>query len=242
MVLGLGVSHQVTVENWYDSKIDKPVTPDARVRRGRARDPARRGRRPRAQSSPPSFRFMGYEARAELPDLHRRAVAEHAPARRRDRRRRDALALQPRVHPRRRHARDPLGSRGGRPRAWRASTSSPRCPSGSPTTSRPAGRHSGRSSSPTCRCPSTARCSKRSGLRGEIAAFDEGMAAGDAEKAKAGISDAMLDALAGIGGPDQVHGGRRAIPARPGRRPLHRRHPPAPTSTARSTPSPPILP
>ena len=26
MVLGLGVSHQVTVENWFDSEITKPVT------------------------------------------------------------------------------------------------------------------------------------------------------------------------------------------------------------------------
>src|SRR5215217_6053530 len=26
MVLGLGVSHQVTVENWYGAKISKPVT------------------------------------------------------------------------------------------------------------------------------------------------------------------------------------------------------------------------
>ena len=26
MVLGLGVSHRITVENWYGAKIDKPVT------------------------------------------------------------------------------------------------------------------------------------------------------------------------------------------------------------------------
>ena len=40
---------------------------------------------------------------------------------------------------------------------------------------------------------------ERSGFEAEIAAFDEGMAAGDVERAKAGISDEMLDELAGIG-------------------------------------------
>ena len=38
-----------------------------------------------------------------------------------------------------------------------------------------------------------------SGFADEIAAFDEGMAAGDLERAKAGLSDRMLGELAGIG-------------------------------------------
>jgi alkanesulfonate monooxygenase SsuD/methylene tetrahydromethanopterin reductase-like flavin-dependent oxidoreductase (luciferase family) len=45
---------------------------------------------------------------------------------------------------------------------------------------------------------------ERSGFDAEIAAFDEAMAAGDVEKAKAGISDAMLGEIAGIGGEDEV--------------------------------------
>jgi len=45
---------------------------------------------------------------------------------------------------------------------------------------------------------------ERSGFGGEIAAFDEGMRAGDVERAKAGLSDRMLDALAGIGSADDV--------------------------------------
>ena len=43
-----------------------------------------------------------------------------------------------------------------------------------------------------------------SGFGEELAAFDEGMAAGDIERAKAGLSDRMLDELAGIGSAEQV--------------------------------------
>ena len=53
-----------------------------------------------------------------------------------------------------------------------------------------------------------------SGFADELAAFDAGMAEGDVEKAKAGLSDRMLGELAGIGGQD---GPRRGAPL-PGRR------------------------
>ncbi len=43
-----------------------------------------------------------------------------------------------------------------------------------------------------------------SGFGDELAAFDDGMAAGDVERAKAGLSDRMLDQLAGIGDPAAV--------------------------------------
>ena len=46
MVLGLGVSHQVTVEHWYGAKIAKPVTQMREYVGDRARDPARRGAAP----------------------------------------------------------------------------------------------------------------------------------------------------------------------------------------------------
>jgi alkanesulfonate monooxygenase SsuD/methylene tetrahydromethanopterin reductase-like flavin-dependent oxidoreductase (luciferase family) len=45
---------------------------------------------------------------------------------------------------------------------------------------------------------------ERSGFEDEIAAFDEGMAAGDVERAKAAISERMLTALAGIGSAEDV--------------------------------------
>jgi alkanesulfonate monooxygenase SsuD/methylene tetrahydromethanopterin reductase-like flavin-dependent oxidoreductase (luciferase family) len=48
-----------------------------------------------------------------------------------------------------------------------------------------------------------------SGFGEELVAFDEGMAAGDVERAKAGLSDGMLAELAGIGGKEEVHGALR---------------------------------
>jgi alkanesulfonate monooxygenase SsuD/methylene tetrahydromethanopterin reductase-like flavin-dependent oxidoreductase (luciferase family) len=45
---------------------------------------------------------------------------------------------------------------------------------------------------------------ERSGFGDELAAFDAGMAAGDVERAKAGLSDRMLDALAGVGSAEEA--------------------------------------
>jgi alkanesulfonate monooxygenase SsuD/methylene tetrahydromethanopterin reductase-like flavin-dependent oxidoreductase (luciferase family) len=45
-----------------------------------------------------------------------------------------------------------------------------------------------------------------SGFSDDLAAFDEGMQAGDVEKAKSGLSDRLLGALAGIGSADEVRG------------------------------------
>jgi alkanesulfonate monooxygenase SsuD/methylene tetrahydromethanopterin reductase-like flavin-dependent oxidoreductase (luciferase family) len=45
-----------------------------------------------------------------------------------------------------------------------------------------------------------------SGFGDEIAAFDQGMAAGDVEAAKEGLSERMLDSLTGIGDADAVRG------------------------------------
>ena len=67
MVLGLGVSHAVTVENWYGTKIERPLTAMREYVEGlRAmfarRGPARGPILPDAGSD-----FMGYEPRADLP-------------------------------------------------------------------------------------------------------------------------------------------------------------------------------
>jgi alkanesulfonate monooxygenase SsuD/methylene tetrahydromethanopterin reductase-like flavin-dependent oxidoreductase (luciferase family) len=48
---------------------------------------------------------------------------------------------------------------------------------------------------------------ERSGFGEDIAAFDAGMAGGDVEAAKRGISDAFLDSLTAIGTPDDVRAG-----------------------------------
>ena len=106
LILGIGVSHRRTVEAWYGQTIDKPVAEMREYVGDPARDPrAARTRRRATKSCTTGFRFIGYEARAGPPDLHRRAVARDAAAGRRARRRRDPLALQPGLHPRRRRAR-----------------------------------------------------------------------------------------------------------------------------------------
>jgi F420-dependent oxidoreductase-like protein len=66
MVLGIGVSHRVTVEHWYGQEIGKPVREMrdyvAALRAiFRGEDPPTEGR------FPTSFHFMGYEPRPDLP-------------------------------------------------------------------------------------------------------------------------------------------------------------------------------
>jgi alkanesulfonate monooxygenase SsuD/methylene tetrahydromethanopterin reductase-like flavin-dependent oxidoreductase (luciferase family) len=66
MVLGIGLSHRITVENWYGQLIDKPVKEmreyvnDVRAI-FRGEDP------PPAERFPTNFHFMGYQARPDLP-------------------------------------------------------------------------------------------------------------------------------------------------------------------------------
>ena len=48
---------------------------------------------------------------------------------------------------------------------------------------------------------------ERSGFGEDIAAFDAGMAGGDVEAAKRGISDGFLDSLTAIGSPEDVRAG-----------------------------------
>src|SRR5947208_6152032 len=66
MVLGLGVAHQVTVENWFGSTIGKAV-PEMREYAGAVRAMFRGEDPPAGERFPTRFRFMGYEPRADLP-------------------------------------------------------------------------------------------------------------------------------------------------------------------------------
>src|SRR5206468_5481456 len=66
MVLGLGVSHRVTVENWYGAKIEKPVT-QMREYAGSVRAILRGEDPPPGEFFSTNFHFMGYEPRPELP-------------------------------------------------------------------------------------------------------------------------------------------------------------------------------
>jgi F420-dependent oxidoreductase-like protein len=66
LTLGIGVSHQVTVENWYGSRIGKPVAEMrdyVAVLRAifRGEDP------PESETFPTRFHFLGLEPREDLP-------------------------------------------------------------------------------------------------------------------------------------------------------------------------------
>ena len=170
----------------------------------RAGDPARRGAA-RVGALPDQVRVHGLRGARRAADLRRRAVAEHDPARGRGRRRGDAVALLPRLHPR--HGRPRARARASRRRGARAttSTSSPRSRSRSPTTPRRRGRALRQDLIPYASLPFYRAMLEASGFADELAAFDEGMAAGDLERAKAGLSDRMLGELAGIGSTADVH-------------------------------------
>ena len=197
MVLGLGVSHQVTVENWFGAKIDKPVTQMrhyvAAVRAMfRGEDP------PESSIFPTRFRFMGYEPRAELP-IYLAALSPNmlklaaqvgdgvmlwlcSPTYIRE-------VVMPEITAAREEA--SLSMDGFEIVAA--------VPVGL-TDDVEAGRAAQRQELVTyMSLPFYRAMLERSGFEAEIAAFDEGIAVGDVETAKSGISDAMLDEVAGIG-------------------------------------------
>ena len=66
LVLGLGVSHRVTVEGWYGQQIEKPVR-EMREYVSILRAMFRGEDPPRGERWPTQFRFSGYEPRADLP-------------------------------------------------------------------------------------------------------------------------------------------------------------------------------
>jgi alkanesulfonate monooxygenase SsuD/methylene tetrahydromethanopterin reductase-like flavin-dependent oxidoreductase (luciferase family) len=66
IVLGIGVSHKVTVENWYQAKLDRPLRAMREyvgIQRAifAGQDP------PKGEIFSTSFHFMGYQPRADLP-------------------------------------------------------------------------------------------------------------------------------------------------------------------------------
>ena len=66
MVLGIGVSHRVTVENWFDAEITKPVT-QMREYAGIVRAILNGEEPPAGEFFNSRFAFMGYPPRPELP-------------------------------------------------------------------------------------------------------------------------------------------------------------------------------
>jgi alkanesulfonate monooxygenase SsuD/methylene tetrahydromethanopterin reductase-like flavin-dependent oxidoreductase (luciferase family) len=207
MVLGIGVSHKVTVEGWYGQRIDKPVREMREY--ATAVRAILRGEDPPTDNEkfPTGFRFMGYEARADLP-LY---IAALSPAMLR-------LAGE-------------LGDgvmlwlcnpdyieqvvipevRTGRERAGRSMdgfdvvAAVPSAVTDDPAAARDRLRGD---LIPYFSLPFYRAMLERSGYGDDIAGFDAGMSKGDTQAAVAAISDEFLETLGAIGSEDEA---RRSI-------------------------------
>ncbi len=202
MVLGLGVSHQVTVENWYGAKIEKPVS-QMREYVAIARAILRSEAPPEGEFFKTKFQCMGYEPRPDLPIY----VAALSP---------NMLRLAGEVadgvmlwlcNPDYIRAVVVPAVTEGRERAGKTLdgfdvvAAVPTALTDDPDAARTTMRQD---LIPYASLPFYRSMLERSGFGDEIAAFDEGMQAGDIERAKAGLSDRLLGALAGIGSADDV--------------------------------------
>lgn len=202
MVLGLGVSHRVTVESWYGAEITRPV---AQMREYAAivRAILRGEEPPAGEHFRTKFRFMGYTPRPELPIY----VAALSPAMLR-------LAgeiadgvmlwlcnpdyIRETVVPEVTAGRE----RAGKPPAcFDVVAAVPVAVTDDPASARDAFR---RDLVPYASLPFYRAMLERSGFGADLAAFDEGMAAGDPGRAMAGLGDDLLGSLAGIGSADEV--------------------------------------
>lgn len=204
MVIGLGVSHRVTVENWFDAEITKPVT-QMREYAEIVKAILRGEPPPEGEFFNTKFAFMGYPPRPELPVY----IAALSP---------NMLRLAGEIadgvmlwlcNPA--YIRDvviPEVTR-GRERAGKSIdgfdvvAAVPSAVTDDPDAVRETMRAD---LIPYMSLPFYRSMLERSGFEDEIAAFDAGMGAGDVERAKAGISQGMLDALAGIGSAEEVRG------------------------------------
>jgi alkanesulfonate monooxygenase SsuD/methylene tetrahydromethanopterin reductase-like flavin-dependent oxidoreductase (luciferase family) len=197
MVLGIGVSHKVTVEHWFDSQIEKPVT-QMREYAAILRAIFRGESPPQGEFFNTAFQFMGYEARAELPICIAalspnmlRLAGEIA----------DGVMLwlcvpdyiRDVVIPAVREGRE----RTGRPmEGFDVVAAVPAAVTDDPD----AARDRARGDLLTYfSLPFYRRMIEGSGFADEIAAYDEAMGRGDVDGAKAAISDRYLAELAGIG-------------------------------------------
>ena len=202
MVLGLGVSHQVTVENWYGAKIEKPVS-QMREYAAIVRAILRSEAPPEGEFFKTRFQFMGYEPRPDLPIY----VAALSP---------NMLRLAGEVadgvmlwlcNPDYIRAVVVPAVTEGRERAGKTLdgfdvvAAVPTALTDDPDAARTTMRQD---LIPYASLPFYRSMLERSGFGDEITAFDEGMQAGDVERAKAGLSDRLLGALAGIGSADDV--------------------------------------
>ena len=97
LTLGLGVSHRPVVEGWHGQTIDRPVA-EMREYVAIVRAILRGEDPPRGEKWQTGFHLAGLDAAPGAADLHRRPLPRDAAPRRRDRRRRRAVAVQPALH------------------------------------------------------------------------------------------------------------------------------------------------
>ena len=202
MVLGLGVSHRVTVENWYGGEIVKPVA-QMREYAEACRAILRGEQAPAGEFFNTRFAFMGYPPRPELPIY----IAALSP---------NMLRLAGEIadgvmlwlcNPE--YIRETVIPEvtKGRERAGKGLdgfdvvAAVPVAATDDPDAARQAFR---RDLIPYASLPFYRAMLERSGFAADLAAFDDGMAAGDTERAIAGLSDELLASLAGIGDADAV--------------------------------------
>ena len=200
MVLGLGVSHRVTVENWFDAEITKPVA-QMREYAGIVRAILRGEDPPAGEFFNSRFAFMGYPPRPQLPIYVAalspnmlRLAGEIA----------DGVMLWLCNPDYIRETVIPEVTK-GRERAGKGLegfdvvAAVPTAVTDDPAAARDAFR---RDLIPYASLPFYRSMLERSGFGADLAAFDEGMAAGDPATATAGLSDDLLASLAGIGDGD----------------------------------------
>jgi alkanesulfonate monooxygenase SsuD/methylene tetrahydromethanopterin reductase-like flavin-dependent oxidoreductase (luciferase family) len=207
MVLGIGVSHKVTVENWFNATIPKPVT-QMREYAGIVRA-LLRGEQPiGGEFFKTNFGFMGYEPNPDIPIY----IAGLSPR---------MLSLAGEIGdgvvlwlcgPT--YIRDVVvpAVREGREKAGKGLDGFDivaAVPSAH-TDDRDAAFATMRSELITyASLPFYRRMLEGSGFGEDLAAFDKGIEGGDVEAATAGLSDRMLDELFAIGSAEDVQGGIR---------------------------------
>jgi F420-dependent oxidoreductase-like protein len=205
MVLGLGVSHQVTVENWYGTKLERPLKA-MREYAGIVRAAFRGEDPPEGDIFTSRFRFMGYEPRADLPIY----VAALSPKMLRLAGEIADGAMLWLCNPD--YIRDVVVPevRAGRERAGRGLEGFDivaAIPT-AVTDDKAAAYETMRTDLITYwSLPFYRAMIERSGFGDDIAGFDAAMQSGDVEKAKAAISDRFLDDLTAIGAPDDLRAG-----------------------------------
>jgi alkanesulfonate monooxygenase SsuD/methylene tetrahydromethanopterin reductase-like flavin-dependent oxidoreductase (luciferase family) len=205
LVLGLGVSHQVTVENWYQAKVDKPLKA-MREYVGILRACFAGEDPPQGDIFHTRFHFMGIQPRADIPIY----VAGLSPK---------MLQLAGEIadgvvlwlcNPE--YIRDVVVPEvtKGRERAGK------KLEGFDIVAAVPAAVSEDKSATYEVMrselitywsLPFYRAMIERSGFGDDIAAFDEGMAGGDTARAQAGISDRFLEGLIAVGSADDVRAG-----------------------------------